>query len=325
MNSTLSADGSDAQIVGFEVVGVDLLVFVILDYSLGTIIMVTNGFLFFTIYHDPCRCLRTPSVFLIANLSVADFFVGVVSFLRGAELTYFYRGLGDLLILNLVEYFIGAVSILAAVSTLMAMSYERYVAVIKPFQYPHKITNKKAKIAIAVTWINGLIMSVLPIADVKRKNFLLAYCYSHFVIPSSVLTAVYVKIYRAIFRQSEELRNVRASLTAANRRKQLERENRMVITFAMILLVFFLSFIPYFIQVQILYFCSCRNTYSYKVYYLVANEFLSVSSMINPFMYAWRLPKFNHSLRSWFRHRRLTRNVVVAWNGAKCNENPVIG
>ena len=36
MNSTLSADGSDAQIVGFEVVGVDLLVFVILDYSLGT-------------------------------------------------------------------------------------------------------------------------------------------------------------------------------------------------------------------------------------------------------------------------------------------------
>ena len=73
MNSTLSADGSDAETVSFEVVGVDLLVFVILDYSLGTIIMVTNGFLFFTIYHDPCRCLRTPSVFLIASLSVADF------------------------------------------------------------------------------------------------------------------------------------------------------------------------------------------------------------------------------------------------------------
>ena len=207
-----------------EVVGANVVIFAIFDFISGTFIILANGFLLITIYRDPCRCLRTPYVFLIANLSVADFLVGIVSILRGVELTHFYRGLGSLLIVNLVQYFIGAVSILAAVSTLMAMSYERYVAVIKPFQYPHKITNKKAKIAIAVTWINGLIMSVLPIADVKRKNFLLAYCYSHFVIPSSVLTAVYVKIYRAIFRQSEELRNVRASLTAANRRKQLERE-----------------------------------------------------------------------------------------------------
>ena len=316
MNSTLSADGSDAETVSFEVVGVDLLVFVILDYSLGTIIMVTNGFLFFTIYHDPCRCLRTPSVFLIASLSVADFFVGVVSFLRGAELTYFYRGLGDLHILNVVEYFIGAVSILAAVSTLMAMSYERYVAVIKPFQYPNKITNKKAKIAIAVIWINGLIMSVLPIADVKRENFLLAYCYSHFVIPAFILTAVYVKISRAVARRREELKNVRESLTAANRKKQLEKENRMFRAFVFILSIFYVSFVPYFIHVQILYFCSCRNSYAYHVYYYVANEFLTISSIFNPFLYAWRLPKFSRSLHSWF------GGWLVKNSGARYNENP---
>ena len=325
MNSTPTANGGENP-TSTVVVGADLLIFVILDYIFGTIIMVSNGFLFITIYRDPCRCLRAPSVLLIANLSVADFFMGVVSFLRAAELTYFYRGLGDLIVLNLIQYFIGAVSILVAVSTLMAMSYDRYVAVIKPFQYPQKITNTKVKIVIAITWINGLIMSLLPIADVKRRIFLLAYCYSHFVIPSFILTAVYVKIYKAISHQRQELKDVRASLTAANRRQQLERENRMVITFVLILSIFYFSFAPYFIHVQILYFCYCRNSYSYNVYYYVANEFLSVSSMVDPFMYAWRLPKFSRSLRSWFRRRRKSRrNVIAAWNGANSNGNPAIG
>ena len=320
MNSTLSTSASAQSTSTAQVRGSELLVFIIFDLVFGTIITIANAFLFITIYRDPCRCLHTPSIFLIANLSVADFFMGIVSYLRAVELTYVYLGLEDLLILNMIQYFIGAVSILAAVSTLMAMSYDRYIAVINPFQYPQKITNRRAKIAIAVIWINALVMCVLPVVDVKRENFLLAYCYSHFVIPSFILTAVYVKIYKTVAHQRQELKDVRASLTAASRRKQLERENRMAVTFVLILFIFYCSFLPYFIQVQILYFCSCRNSYSYNVYYLVTNEFLSVSSMVDPFMYAWRLPKFNHSLRFCFR-RRGGRNVVAPWNGTSVHQN----
>ena len=280
-----------------------LLALIVIDFIFGTIITASNAILFITIYRDPCQCLRTPSVFLIANLSVADFFMGIVSYLRAVELIYRYCGLEDQIIsiLNMVQYFIGAVSILAAVSTLLAMSFDRYIAVIKPFQYPQKITNRRAKIAIAVIWINALIMCVLPIVDVKRENFLLAYCYSHFVIPSFILTAVYVKIYKAVAQKREELKDVRASLSAANRRKQLERENRMAITFVLILFIFYCSFLPYFINVQMLYFCSCRTSYAYRVYHYIANEFLLISSSLDPFMYAWRLPQFNRSLRFFLR------------------------
>ena len=135
------------------------------------------------------------------------------------------------------------------------------------------------------------------------------------MIPSFILTTVYVKIYKEISHQRQELKDVRASLTAASRRQQLERENRMVKTFVLILSIFYFSFFPYFINVQILYFCPCRNSYAYNVYHYVANEFLSVSSIADPFMYAWRLPKLSRSLRSCFR-QRVGRNVVVVWNGA---------
>lgn len=321
MNSTPSTKATEQLVSAGQVRGGELLAFIVFDLLFGTVIIVANGFLFIAIFRDPCRCLRTPSVFLIANLSVADFFMGVVSYLRAAELTYLYCGLGDLLILNMIEYFIGAVSILVAVSTLMAMAYDRYIAVIKPFQYPQKINNTRAKVAIAIIWINALVMCVLPLADVKRENFLLAYCYSHFVIPSFILTAIYVKIYKMVARQRQELKDVRASLTAVNRRKQLERENRMAITFVLILFIFYCSFLPYFIHVQILYFCSCRSSYAYNVYYLVTNEFLSVSCMIDPFMYALRLPRFKRSLRVWWRNR----DAVVPWNGTSVDLNIVTG
>ena len=186
-------------------------------------------------------------------------------------------------ILNITQYFIGAVSILVAVSTLMSMSYDRYITINKPFQYPQKITIKRAKIAIPVIKVNALIMCVLPVSVVRKETFLLAYCYSHFLIPSSVLTAVYVKIYKQIAVQREELKDVRASLTADNRRQRLKRENRMVVAFILILFVFYCSFVPYFIFIQILYFCPCRSSNAVQVYRLIANEFLSVSSTVDPF------------------------------------------
>ncbi|XP_078371408.1 trace amine-associated receptor 365-like [Oculina patagonica] len=326
MNSRLSINVTEQPTSITPVRGEVLLALIVIDFIFGTIITVGNAFLFITIYRDPCRCLRTPSVFLIANLSVADFFMGIVSYLRAVELIYRYSALGNKIIsiLNMIQYFIGAVSILAAVSTLMAMSYDRYIAVIKPFQYPRKITNRRAKVAIAVIWINALVMCVLPIVDVKRENFLLAYCYSHFVIPSFILTAVYVKIHKAVAQQRKDLKDARAGLSAANRRKRLEREHRMAITFVLILFIFYCSFLPYFINVQILYFCSCRTSYAYSVYHYIANEFLTLSSTLDPFMYAWRLPQFNRSLRFCFR-RQEGRNVVATWNGTYSNQNRASG
>lgn len=297
-----------------------LLCFIILDFILGFVIVTGSGSLFVTIYRDPCNCLRSPTTSLIANLSVADFFMGVVSLLRAVELLHKYHGVPDVPVLNLIEYFIGAVSILAAVSTLMAMSYERYVAVVKPFRYPQLITIRRTKVTIGGIWISALVMCVLPLSHVKQEIFLLTYCYSHFVIPSFVLTAIYFKIYKQIALQRKQLKEVRESMPSANRIRQLERERRMVMAFILILIVFFCSFLPYFIFVQILFFCSCRESGAFHMFRLIMNEFLSLSSVVDPFMYAWRISKFNRSFRSCFQLLR-GRNVITVLNQTTSTHN----
>ena len=296
-----------------------LLCFIILDFVFGFVIVTGNGSLFITIYRDPCNCLRSPTTLLIANLSVADFFMGAVSLLRAVELLHKYHGVPDMPVLNLIEYIIGAVSILAAVWTLMAMSYERYVAVVKPFRYPQLVTIQRTKVVIGGIWINAFVMCVLPLSHVRQEIFLFTYCYSHFVIPSFVLTAIYVKIYKQITLQRKELKEVRESMTSANRIRQLERERRMVMAFILILIIFYCSFLPYFIFVQILFFCPCRESGAFYVFRLIMNEFLSVSSMVDPFMYAWRISKFNRSFRSCF--QLLKGNVIKVQNGTTSTPN----
>ena len=313
MNSTLSTNANGQPTSNPPLLGDGILGFIIFDLVIGTIITVANTFLFVTIYRDPCRCLRTPSVFLIANLSVADFLMGIVSYLRAVGRIYSYCGLGSIFIVNISQFLLGALSVLAAGLSLVAMSYERYIAVIKPLEYPRKISNRRAKIGIAVIWINALVLSVLPVSGLPSELFSLIYCYSHFAIPAIALTAVYIKISKTVALQRQELKDVRASLTEANRRKQLERENRMFTAFVLILLVFYLSFFPYFIRAHILYFFSCRTSLACDVYYHITNALLSVSSVLDPFMYAWRLPKFKRSFRLCFSLCR-GRSLVVPFD-----------
>lgn len=101
MNSTPTAIVSEHAKSTLSVQAELLLVVIIIDLIFGSFITIGNASLFTTIYRDPCRCLCTPSVFLIANLSIADFFMGIISYLRAGELTYKYCGLGDLPILNI--------------------------------------------------------------------------------------------------------------------------------------------------------------------------------------------------------------------------------
>lgn len=59
--------------------------------------------------------------------------MGVVSYFWVVELIYFYCGLGDLFILNMIEYFIGVVFIFVVVLMFMVMVYDCYIVVIKLF------------------------------------------------------------------------------------------------------------------------------------------------------------------------------------------------
>ena len=85
-----------------------------------------------------------------------------------------------------------------------------------------------------------------------------------------------------------------------NNRRALERERRMAVTIMIILVFFFLTYLPQYITIHLAYFCdSCEiseDSITFHKIDVVASRFLFLNSALNPFIYAWRMPKYRRAL-----------------------------
>ena len=278
---------------------------VVLDglFAFGTAL--GNSLLLFIIYRDPLRCLRTPTTFLIANLGVADFLVGAfVGFGRTVEMYFLYHGRQEPPYLNTFQYFMGGLAVFAAVCSIMAMSWDRFVAVTDHINYKSRVTVKKVKFCILGIWLNALFLAFLPAAGVKTVNFLFAYCYSHILLPAVVLTVIYIVVFRTL---SQKLKNFKNS--PIETRRNLHSERRLALAIFLVLIVFYTCFSPFFVKVHLWFFCAgCETSASFLIYHFISNDILSLSSLLDPVIYAWRLQRFRKTL---LKVLGLRRNIVV--------------
>ena len=270
-----------------------------------------NSLLLVVIYRDPFRCLRTPTTFLIANLGVADFLVGAfVGYGRTVEMYFLYQGRQEPPFLNTFQYLMGGLALFAAVCSIMAMSWDRFVAVADHVNYKGRVTVTKVKFCILAIWLNALFFAVLPASGVRTVNFLFAYCYSHVVVPAIVLTVTYIVIFRTL---SQKLRNNERQVCPQNSpnetRRNLHCQRRLVQAIVLVLIVFYTCFIPFFMKVHLWFFCSdCERSASFLKYHFISNDILSLSSLIDPVIYAWRLQRFR---KSFLKVLGLRRNIQV--------------
>ncbi|XP_078375312.1 neuromedin-U receptor 1-like [Oculina patagonica] len=272
---------------------------------------VGNSLLLIIIYRDPFRCLRTPTTFLIANLGVADFLVGAfVGYGRTVEMYFLYQGREEPPYLNTFQYFIGALAMFAAVCTIMAMSWDRFVAVTDHMNYKSRVTVTKVKFCILAIWLNALFLAVLPAAGVRKVNFLFAYCYSHVVVPAIVLTVTYIVVFRTLTQKLGNIEHqVRPENSAIETRRNLYQQRRLVLAIFLVLIVFYTCFTPYFVKAHVWFFCAdCEKSASFLIYHFISNDILSLSSLLDPVIYAWRLQCFRKTL---LRVLGLRRNIAV--------------
>ena len=263
------------------------------------VIVIANFGLLLTTYIDPQKALRTPPCLLIANLSAADLMLGVtVVFLGALRDVYRYQLLPDKLpsVLVPVVYIILGIGLFVSSGSIIAMSASCYVAINSPVQYQTKITNIRVLIFIAALWIASIIMCLLGVALLPEVTYSLAFLHTHVSFPAILLTVVFVNVFRALARKTRELQ-LSENDSAMNSRHALERERTMAAAILIVLALFYITYLPQFITLHLLYLCSpCRKSRSFFKTDVIASRFLFVNSAINPFIYAWRVPKYRRSL-----------------------------
>ncbi|KAL9955445.1 hypothetical protein ACROYT_G036773 [Oculina patagonica] len=195
--------------------------------------------------------------------------------------------------------------------SLLAITYDRYLAVLCPLQYSSKMTRNKVTCMVILTWVfPALIATARNIwwhtqseekAKAINKVYNVILVFLLVMLPAVIMALVNVMIVRAIQTQRRktfplrEISSVNQEISCEETRAETSRKRRGSIACAAVVLVFVLSWIP-------------RSVYNFAYVFGRADLvtpllvklsmfFLLLQSCVNPFIYSFYRADFRQAAK----------------------------
>ncbi|XP_078345516.1 melanocyte-stimulating hormone receptor-like [Oculina patagonica] len=253
---------------------------VIINCALNTPLMlisiIGNTLVLAAILRTPS--LRSPSTAFICSLALSDLLVGFI-----VQPVYIARGFtGDLLykISDTVAFAACGVSL----STMTAISVDRFLALHYHMRYPNLMTTQRAMYISAILWLISFMLSFLPFWSLDVYHFVIAFS---IIVCLLISTVCYIRIYRIVRQHQLQIhaqQQAMASLNAENN-QNMQRSMKSAKNTFIYYTVMILCYSPVFISMFILVISPHHWARAWDLTDTVA----FMNSSINPFLYCWRL------------------------------------
>ena len=267
----------------------------------GIIIIVGNAFTIFVFWTQRSRLTRI--YFLLVNLAVADFLVGITELIV----------IGTVKFQDIGEGYAGGVlrqsrsNLSAAFFMLFANSsvyflalgsLERAFAVLRPIR--HRITNSRIYIySIIIVWVVGLVFFgftalSLHLSEVKGK-YVFVVSWMCLLISILITCTSYLSIlYSIACKIIGHLRQSEAGIKGAN----LRLARTLYITIASSLVFWMPGFVVYSTR------GFCPSCFCAPQFFWLVDAMFLANSMMNPLVYSFRMQIFKDALNKFRRKRR---------------------
>ena len=285
---------------------------------LAVLVMIANGAVCILVCLN--RNLRTYTNGFIVSLALSDILVGVTLFLQYA------LSMDSPVALNILY----TTALVGSVANLSAVTFDRHLACMKPFNYTSIIAKYFGTIVI-FCWITAVTSGVLPLSWAESHVAALALKIYQFCILILGIGAPYVWIfvcYLQIFRQVHKIvkREKRIAKTVQgghfkdSRARRVSSEAKVAKVFGVIAVMFMLSWLP-IIWTTLVY--AVGKPHLLPEAMTVLSPFtLAFGSLINPLLYSFMKPDFrtvckkliylNSLPRFSFKEENLPENKEVA-------------
>ena len=281
----------NSTVVTFIIVYVLEALFIITGNSFAIIVFLTE------------RLNQKRTCFLLINLAVADLLVGISEpiVLATGKFEKMTTVTGEEKRLTYPSSSLQLLASSTSVLFLALISLERAYAVLRPLR--HRVANTRVYIySIITVWVVGLCMAGLSLLSmfykkVDRRYFIVSIQVCLF-IALLVICASYVKIRNRLRSTSAEIE--------PHSNQSIEHSLRLSRTLFIVIAVSLVFWLPAFIVYTIKELCP--KCVSPTVHWLV-NALHLANSMVNPFVYTFRMPIFKDALGNFRRKRR--QNVEV--------------
>ena len=268
---------------------------------IGIVATVGNFLVVAAVFLDPNKDLRSPFSFFVANLGLADLFVGLLVcpmaaiYLISEGLSHNNQPNEQFRIWRHMTYFIPCT---ASLLSLAALAMDRYIAITYPLHYRSKLNPVRAFLISCLVWIVSILLCLIYFI-VGYDKFRFVFASTAVAVAFAVLIFTNVKIFKFLRRQVRHWDRVHDSTEENMVMKQaVKREKKITKTLVIILALFSAFYVPSCVCVYIINFCStCDCVF---IHWVRDIQFILViaNSSVNPFVYAWRLENFRKAFKS---------------------------
>jgi len=237
------------------------------------------------------RHLHTVTNMFITSLAVADLLVCLVAQPMYAAFLY---GFSPNPAYSVTRRTFSFVSVLASISNLVAVTVDRYIAIVSPMTYHLRATFKSATILVCVIWLVSLALGIPSGIEPSVRRITVCYTLALIII----IVPIYVRIYTIARRQARVIAR-QVDHFEKDLRTKSERENIAAKTIGNVLAVFIICWLP--VIVTPLIFRYSMNTRNVRRALKWAQTLALCSSAINPAIYSLKMQIFRKELRKIYR------------------------
>ena len=254
------------------------------------------------------RSLRTRGMYLVINLAIADAMSGAFSecmlfvYLGGWCDFWKFNLTGNWRKLSVAMELLFPVSSIAGI---VAISLQQLHAIFRPFQ--HRVIKKWVYgVAIAIVWIVAALISTLQPLKINHLTLWISFTSICLFIICVSYTLTALKFFRG-----RNIQHHGASI----------RDRKLTVTLVIVTLVSLLMWLPYvicsFLLITSAHFRSLPDQLLFRLNFSLMVLYYA-NSLVNPIMYAIRMPEFKRALISLLRCQG--NQVAVAVLSARGNK-----
>ncbi|XP_062400069.1 adenosine A2a receptor a [Sardina pilchardus] len=277
--------------------------------------------------------LQSITNFFVVSLAVADIAVGVVAIpfsiaISTGFCSSFYACLFIVCFVLVLTQ--------SSIFSLLAIAIDRYIAIKMPLRYNGLVTGQRAKGIIAVCWVLSVVIGLTPMLgwhkvtpemptsisnsssscpegmmhclfeEVVVMDYMVYFnFFACVLLPLLLMLGIYLCIFMAARRQLKCIEQKAASCEHRSR-STLQREVQAAKSLAIIVGLFAVCWLPLHIINCFTLFCPrCAHAPAPVMY--IAILLSHANSVVNPFIYAYRIREFRHTFR------RIVRHHVLGW------------
>ena len=270
------------------------------------LISLPNGLILVALYRNPLRCFRKAFSVFLAFIAAVDLFNGVVACF-GKVIMRFRCVFGEGRIsqegeiVTILEY----TGVNSSILLVTAMSVDRFVSVVFPHFYLHKVKPRKLVACNTAIVIFSAIFASVQHTGISIDVYRLIDVHLHTTFPLVTCISAYLGIFFVLRKRSrvdiqrQAFMPNNSALHDMRRLRDAQMERKLITTTFFILLCLIISLVPYFAATLLEENCSgCGD----KKWFFGLREstitFLFINSMVNPFLTTYRIKELKHSVKS---------------------------